>query len=59
MRIALFAVAAAALAVSACSERTEDNAAATADAAGATVASAASDTAVNAEAAADAAARTE
>jgi len=56
MRIALFAAAAAALALTACSEQTEDNAAATADNAGDTVASAAQDTAANVDAAADSAA---
>lgn len=53
MRIALFVAAAAALAVTACSPQTEENAATTADAAGETVASAANDTAANADAAAD------
>ena len=56
MRIALFAAAAVALALSACSEQTEDSAAATAENAGDTVASAAQDTAENADAAADSAA---
>jgi len=53
MRIALFAAAAAALTLAACSPQTGENAEATADAAGATVASAADDTAANAEVAAD------
>lgn len=52
MRI-LYIAAAAALALAACSDRTEKNAAATAENAGDTVASAASDTAANADAAAD------
>ncbi|WP_339932239.1 hypothetical protein [uncultured Brevundimonas sp.] len=57
MRIAILAVTAvAALTLAACSPQTEDNAAATADAAGDTVASAADDTAANVDAAADGAA---
>lgn len=53
MRIALFVAAAAVLGLAACSPKTEENAATTADAAGDTVASAANDTAANADAAAD------
>lgn len=53
MRTALFVAAAAALALTACSQQTEDNAAATADSAGDTVASAAEDTAENVDAAVD------
>ncbi len=52
MRIALFAVAALALGVTACSPKTEDHAAAAADQAGAAAASAANDTAANVDAAA-------
>ena len=53
MRIALFAAAAAALTLAACSEQTEANSAATANEAGDTVASAADDTAANVDAAVD------
>jgi methyl-accepting chemotaxis protein len=53
MRIAFVAIAATALALAACSEQTEDNAAATANEAGDTVASAADDTAENVDAAVD------